>query len=88
MPSASTAAGAATTAPDSSTNDECGLLVEGFDTPPVLMMPHNPRYYPPLLESAGLVKVKDLLAYQSEATALPARLVDRLVARRFGLEPD
>jgi len=34
-----------------STNDECGLLIEGFDAPPCLMMPFNPRYYPPLLEN-------------------------------------
>src|SRR5262249_3464100 len=33
-----------------STNDESGVLVDGFDTPPVLMMPHNPPYYLTLLE--------------------------------------
>jgi len=32
-----------------SVNDECGLLVDGFETPPTLMMPHNPRYYVTLL---------------------------------------
>jgi GNAT superfamily N-acetyltransferase len=47
-----------------SVNDECGLLVDGFDTPPVLMMPHNPRYYMPLVERAGFAKAKDLLVYQ------------------------
>lgn len=47
-----------------STNEECGLLVDGFDTPPAVMMTHNPPYYATLLENAGLVKVKDLLAYQ------------------------
>ncbi|HEX7336187.1 MAG TPA: hypothetical protein VF252_03175, partial [Gemmatimonadales bacterium] len=36
-----------------SVNDECGLLVDGFDKPPALMMPHNPRYYVSLLERAG-----------------------------------
>jgi GNAT superfamily N-acetyltransferase len=44
-----------------STNDECGLLVDGFDTPPVIMNPHNPRYYQPLVEHFGFVKVMDLL---------------------------
>ncbi len=48
-----------------STNDEVGLLVDGFDTPPCLMMPHNPRYYVGLLEAAGFQKAKDLLVYQS-----------------------
>ena len=47
-----------------SVNDECGLLVDGFETPPTLMMPHNPRYYVPLLERAGFTKAKDLLVYQ------------------------
>ena len=39
-----------------SVNDECGLLVDGFETPPALMMPHNPPYYFRLLERAGFVK--------------------------------
>jgi GNAT superfamily N-acetyltransferase len=50
-----------------SVNDECGLLVDGFDTPNTLMMPHNPTFYPRLLERAGFVKAKDLLAYQGGA---------------------
>jgi hypothetical protein len=45
-----------------SLNDEAGLLVEGFETPPVLMMTYNPRYYATLLEEAGFRKAKDLLA--------------------------
>lgn len=47
-----------------STNEECGLLVDGFDTPPAVMMTHNPPYYANLFESTGLQKAKDLLAYQ------------------------
>src|SRR6266702_1381115 len=31
------------------TNDECGLLIEGFDSAPVFMMTYNPQYYIPLL---------------------------------------
>lgn len=58
-----------------STNDECGLLVDGFETPSVLMMPHNPRHYPALVESAGFRKAKDLLVYQSTHDRLPERLV-------------
>lgn len=46
-----------------STNDECGLLVEGFDSAPRLMMPYNPAYYPALLEGFGLKKAMDLYAY-------------------------
>ena len=37
-----------------SVNDECGLLVAGFEMPPTLMMPHNPRYYIGLLERHGI----------------------------------
>lgn len=46
-----------------SINQECGILVDGFDTPPVVMMPHSPRWYAPLLEQQGYQPVKDLLAY-------------------------
>ena len=34
-------------------NDECGLLVDGFDSPPVFMMTYNPRYYVDLVAAAG-----------------------------------
>ena len=47
-----------------SVNDECGLLVDGFDTPPALMMPHNPPYYVQLVEGAGFHKARNLLVYQ------------------------
>ena len=46
-----------------STNYECGLLIDGFDTPPRIMMNHNPPYYRGLLESWGLAKAKDLYAW-------------------------
>jgi hypothetical protein len=41
-----------------STNEEAGLLVEGFDTPPVLMMPWNPPWYADLLEGVGFRKAR------------------------------
>jgi GNAT superfamily N-acetyltransferase len=70
-----------------SVNDECGLLVHGFDTPPALMMPHNPPYYVDLTERAGLTKAMDLLVYQSTSTEMPERLVRAvtLVAQRKGI---
>ncbi len=58
-----------------STNDECGLLVEGFDTPPTLLNPHNPPYYVPLVERAGFVKARDMYQYQSTNPAMPERLI-------------
>ena len=48
---------------DYSTNYPCGLLIDGFDTPPRVMMNHNPPYYAGLLESWGLAKVKDLYCW-------------------------
>jgi ribosomal protein S18 acetylase RimI-like enzyme len=46
-----------------STNHECGLLVDGFNDSPTVMMTYNPPYYAKLLENWGLAKSKDLLAY-------------------------
>jgi GNAT superfamily N-acetyltransferase len=74
-----------------SVNDECGLLVDGFDTPPTLMMPHNPRYYIPLLEQAGFVKAKDLWVYQGGSekgyVPVPERLArgTELIRQRQGI---
>lgn len=45
-----------------STNHECGFLVDGFDSPPVVMMTYNPSYLPALAEKFGLKKIMDLLA--------------------------
>src|SRR4030043_636865 len=45
-----------------STNDECGLLIDGFDSSPCFMMPYNPHYYQGRLEGCGLKKAKDLYA--------------------------
>jgi GNAT superfamily N-acetyltransferase len=70
-----------------SINDECGLLVDGFDTPPCLMMPHNPRYYIALTERHGFHKAKDLLAYEGSGQAPPERYlkIAHRVAERAGI---
>lgn len=47
-----------------SINQECGVLVDGFDTPPVIMMPHSAPWYGRLLEEQEYHPVKDLLAYR------------------------
>ncbi len=46
-----------------STNHEIGFLVDGFDSPPVIMMTYNPPYLPKFAEKFGLKKVMDLYAY-------------------------
>jgi hypothetical protein len=56
-------------------NDECGLLVEGFDSSPVFMMTYNPRYYLDLVAAGGFRKAKDLLAYHVDVARSP---LDRL----------
>jgi hypothetical protein len=74
-----------------SVNDECGLLVDGFDTPPALMMPHNPPYYIGLLERGGLVKAKDLWVYQGGSeqgyVPVPERLAraTEMIRQRQGI---
>jgi GNAT superfamily N-acetyltransferase len=49
-----------------STNDEVGFLCEGFDLPPSLMMAYTPKYYLRLAEAVGLVKIKELYAYDMD----------------------
>ena len=44
-------------------NEELGCLVEGFDTPPYLMMPHHRPYQGGLIERAGYAKAKDVFAW-------------------------
>jgi GNAT superfamily N-acetyltransferase len=46
-----------------SLNDECGLLIEGFDSIPMVLMPYNPRYYIELIEGYGFSKAMDLWAW-------------------------
>ena len=70
-----------------STNDEFvspGVLIDGFDRPPLIMMGHNPAYYQRLAEGAGLTKAKDLLAYRFTDPNPPERVVrgvERLLKR-------
>jgi GNAT superfamily N-acetyltransferase len=54
-----------------STNYEAGLLVDGFDTPPYVMMAYNPAYYVDLLEACGWRKAKDLYAFERSAKVSP-----------------
>jgi hypothetical protein len=68
-------------------NDECGLLVEGYDSPPVLMMTYNPPYYARLLEGEGLAKAKDLLAFWFPLEEKPLERLSR-VAERFRRRAD
>lgn len=66
------------------TNDVCGLLVDGFDRPPMAMMAYNAPYYEKLLLNLGLRKKTDLLAYElnvATANDRSLRLLDTLQNR-------
>jgi len=63
-------------------NDEAGLLVDGFDSPPVMMMTYNPPHYADLIEGQGFSKVKDLLAFWFPLEEKPLERLSR-VAERF-----
>ena len=64
-----------------SINEACGLLVEEFDLPPMVLMTYNPPYYATLLEGAGLSKVKDLFAFEIFTTGPEPERVARIAAR-------
>jgi len=68
-----------------STNDECGLLIEGFDDPPKIMMPYNPPYYIDFIQEAGFLKAKDLLAFIMDVKKGPINrllpLAERILRR-------
>lgn len=64
-----------------SINDECGLLVEGFERPPSMMMGHGRPYYARRLEELGYAKAKDLIAYDFDAAAPWPPAAARLFAR-------
>lgn len=65
-------------------NQSCGLLVEGFDTPPMILMGHAPAYYQSLLAAGGLSQQKDLLAYLIEPNFQAPAAMARLVSRQGG----
>lgn len=58
-----------------SSNDDWGLLFDGFDKPPVVLMPYNPRYYIGLLEGYGFIKAMDLYAYWMDKHEMTNRLI-------------
>ncbi len=56
-----------------SINEESGLLVKGFDKPPVLMCTHNRSYQGALVEGAGLTKAHDLFGWLYKVETPPER---------------
>jgi hypothetical protein len=64
-----------------SINEEIGLLVDGFESRPMMMMGFSPRYAGPQLESLGYVKAKDVLAYDYDLARDVTGQTDRRLAR-------
>lgn len=62
-----------------SINDEMGLLVKGFETPPSMMMGHALPYYARHLESLGYAKAKDVFAYDYDALKPLPRAMQAMV---------
>lgn len=79
--------------PVSPTNgdDNRGLLVKGFDGPPVLMNSYNPKYYPELFEKFGFTKDIDLYAYYFDSSNLPVERYSKVVKyamKKFNFQID
>ena len=72
-----------------SSNEDWGLLVDGYDRDPSIMMPYNPPYYAELIEGAGFHKAKDVLAYELSADSLhvpmnvPADQIEQYIPERL-----
>ncbi|MFM8314645.1 MAG: hypothetical protein ACKOA8_10200, partial [Deltaproteobacteria bacterium] len=64
-----------------SVNDECGLLVDGFDSAPMILMPFNPDYYEGIYSRLGLKKVRDLYAYYLTSDLVVPEKIKKVVER-------
>ena len=71
-------------------NEEVGLLVDGFSTPPYVLMGHAKPYYESLLRELGLAPIKDLFAYRISPEFVAPAVMQRLAERassRIRLRP-
>ena len=63
-----------------STNDEVGFLLEGYYSPPMIMMTYTPEYYHRLMTESGLAKAKDLYAWHFEVKDAPMDRLERFAS--------
>jgi hypothetical protein len=71
-----------------SLNDECGLLVDGFNDSPLILMTYNPQYYMKLIDNYGFFKAMDLYAYILYNEKYMSEKMQRLqgiVRERYGI---
>src|SRR5690606_24980790 len=71
-----------------STNETCGLLIEGFNGSPMVMMPYTPPYYRTALENRGCRQQVPLRAYSCHYTRYGARSVRLLGSLQERLRPN
>ncbi len=69
-------------------NQEIGILIEGFDSPPYVMTPHSLPYYGTAIEQCGYQKAQDLLAYQLDSTTLTIPRVMQALLKRSASRVD
>ena len=73
-----------------SSNDEMGMLLEGFDDDPRILMTYNPKYYLDLCDNYGLIKTKDLNAWKLDSDKVLSsdklRRVAEIAKQRSGLK--
>jgi len=65
-------------------NQEVGILIDGFDTPPYVMMGHSPRYYDAAIKRCDYQKAQDLLAYELDSGTLTIPRVMQALIKRTG----
>lgn len=63
------------------TNDSCGVLISGFEVPPVVMMPYNKEYYNDFLSRYGFIKEMDLLSYLVDGLQLKSLVEKPFVSK-------
>ena len=61
--------------------DPIGLLVQGFDSPPVVAMPYNPNYYEQLFVESGFTKAQDLYSYYYAIDGSVPERIERIARR-------
>ena len=64
-----------------SVNEEVGLLVDGFDSPSILMVPYDPPWSGPRVEASGYSKIKDVFSYNYDVQNAPETIGRKLMAR-------
>ncbi len=64
-------------------NQEVGILVDGFDTPPRIMTTHSARYYGPSIEQCGYTRAQDMLAYELDINSYQSPASKNEVLKRY-----